>query len=592
MTADAKTILLVEDDAFVALQEARQLEHEGYTVLLVGSGEQAIARARAEASAIDLILMDIQLGAGLDGVEAARIILQDYDIPIVFVSGFSDPDTLARIETLKSYGYVVKKTGRAVLLAAIKTAFKLHAAHCAFHRAEEKLNLVQEASRAGLWDWDIGQDIFTWSLELLKLCGRRAETSGGLASWIETIDPADREAARRRIYEALDRKTELISDYRIALPEGEVRWVRAVGRAYYAGEQPVRMIGLCMDITDWKQMEEKLRQEEEKYRGIFENALEGIFQSTSDGRFLKVNAAMARIYGYASPEEMVALIGNQIATRIYADPTQRLDFVRTLETGTLREFEARTRRKDGSLIWTKTNARAVRGADGAIQYYEGFLQDVTEQKQAEEARQQALAEKEMLMKELQHRVKNSLTTAASLIGLEADNLLDERVRSVLVNTQDRLYAMSALYEQLNRGRRADRTNLSSYLEMLVERLMRAYLATDSPVTIETTLAPLELETASAMPLGLIVNELVTNALKYAFPGGRGGVIRIELEESGEDIMLRVADNGVGMSTATAFPQSSGMGLMLVEMLARQVDGELSFDGRQGVVVTVTFRPSR
>ncbi len=138
------------------------------------------------------------------------------------------------------------------------------------------------------------------------------------------------------------------------------------------------------DITDHKRAELSLLEAEEKYRSIFENAVEGIFQSTPQGRFIAVNPAMARIYGYASPQEMISSI-TDINRQIHADPQKRTEFIGLLNSkGFVEKFEARNLRKDGSVFWTKTNARAVRDANGKILYYEGFVTNITERKRAQE----------------------------------------------------------------------------------------------------------------------------------------------------------------------------------------------------------------
>ena len=127
------------------------------------------------------------------------------------------------------------------------------------------------------------------------------------------------------------------------------------------------------------------KQAEEKYQAIFENSQEGIFQSTPEGRFISVNPAMARIYGYNSPQEMIESV-TDISRQLDLDPDERELFTGPLQThGVIENFELKNQRKDGSIIWTSTSARVVRNADGNILYYEGFLQDITERKQAEEA---------------------------------------------------------------------------------------------------------------------------------------------------------------------------------------------------------------
>jgi diguanylate cyclase (GGDEF)-like protein/PAS domain S-box-containing protein len=193
------------------------------------------------------------------------------------------------------------------------------------------------------------------------------------------------------------------------------------------------------NITNRKQAEILLRQAEAKYRDIFENAIEGIFQSTPDGRFINVNTALARIFGYESPEAMISSIGNNISTRIYAHPDDRDDFVCKLrETGVVKEFEAENLRKDGSLIWTRTSARTIKGMDGKVLYYEGFLEDITESKMAKEGLQKA---------------NDMLQNRLDKIQLLQETLLEQANRDALTGLYNRHYLYATVERELARAKR-------------------------------------------------------------------------------------------------------------------------------------------
>ena len=146
-----------------------------------------------------------------------------------------------------------------------------------------------------------------------------------------------------------------------------------------------RTAELSNEIAVRKKAERELRQAEQKYRGIFENAIEGIFQTAPDGHYLSANPALACIYGYNSPEELVAALGD-IERQLYTEPSRRAEFIRLVQSeGSVADFESQVRRKDGQTIWISETARAVRGPDGAVAYYEGTVQDITERKRAHEA---------------------------------------------------------------------------------------------------------------------------------------------------------------------------------------------------------------
>jgi len=146
-----------------------------------------------------------------------------------------------------------------------------------------------------------------------------------------------------------------------------------------------RTAELSEEIAVRKKAERELRQAEQKYRGIFENAIEGIFQTAPDGHYLSANPALARIYGYNSPEELVAALGD-IERQLYAEPSRRAEFIRLVQQdGAIADFESQVRRKDGQTIWISETARAVCGADGQVLYYEGTVQDITERKRSRQA---------------------------------------------------------------------------------------------------------------------------------------------------------------------------------------------------------------
>ncbi len=200
-----------------------------------------------------------------------------------------------------------------------------------------------------------------------------------------------------------------------------------------------RFATIFTDITERKRAETQLRQAEAKYRDIFENAIEGIFQSAPDGHFISVNAAMAHIFGYETPEEMIASIGDNIPTRIHADPDRRIEFIRALEqTGMVKQFEAKNRHKDGSLIWTKTSARIIRDTNGVVLYYEGFVEDITERKRAEEK----LKEANKLLEEQLGQIK-----------ILRDYLREQAIRDPLTGLYNRRYLHDTMERELSRAKR-------------------------------------------------------------------------------------------------------------------------------------------
>ena len=251
--------------------------------------------------------------------------------------------------------------------------------------AHERLRLAMEAGRMGTWEWNIKTNEISWSETLEEIHGLAPGTfDGSFESFTSDIHPEDRERVFETIQNSLQSGSHEL-DYRIQRPGGEVRWLTARGVAVrdHRGE-PVRMTGICSDVTEQTIAEQVLREAEEKYRLLFENAAFGVFQTTPDGRFITANEALARILGFGSADELVGQV-TDIGREIHVDPARREEFATLLRQGQLvTGFESRARRRDtGDLAWISLTARARRDASGEIVNFEGIVEDVTARKEGE-----------------------------------------------------------------------------------------------------------------------------------------------------------------------------------------------------------------
>ena len=259
-------------------------------------------------------------------------------------------------------------------------------AEAALRVSEERFALAVQGSNDGVWDWDIKNGTLYWSPHLKELLGyAEDELDIDFDTFDSLLHPADKERVAAAIEAHLKDRVPYDVEERHRTKSGGYRWFRARGQALWDETgNPVRMVGFTTDITERKQMETALRESEKRYRDIFENATEGIFQSTLEGRFITVNPAFARMLGYASPEEMIATV-TDIARQVYMEAPRGAEFMRLMaEQGSASGFELQMRRKDGGTLWVSENARAVRDADGRILYYGGTAEDITPRKYAEQ----------------------------------------------------------------------------------------------------------------------------------------------------------------------------------------------------------------
>jgi len=323
------------------------------------------------------------------------------------------------------------------------------------------------------------------------------------------------------------------------------------------------------------QAEAALRASEGRLRALFDISPDPITVSDLTGKFTLVNRATLDQLGFESLEALQAT-GLRTYDAIAEEDRERAirNAMVTLQEGAVRNIEYRLRTRDGSPRYTEISAATLRDSEGQPVAFIGISHDVTARKQAEEAVARALAEKSTMLRDLQHRIKNSLTLITSLISLEHENAQQPETRAALNEIYDRVNSLAKLYSILYESENLNQVYLDQYLEQVAQSLDNSYQPGRRGVRILRTLEPILIDARQATPLGLIVNELLTNALKYAFPGGRSGTIWLDVSRTGDCLRLEVRDNGVGLPQVAQDQNCiHGLGLQLVELLVRQLRGK-------------------
>ncbi|MEO8501116.1 MAG: histidine kinase dimerization/phosphoacceptor domain -containing protein [Vicinamibacteria bacterium] len=252
--------------------------------------------------------------------------------------------------------------------------------------------------------------------------------------------------------------------------------------------------------------------------------------------------------------------------------------------------DVRVLHQDGSYRWMSVIGRVLaRDEAGKPSRLLGVMMDITEARVAEEALRRSLKEKEALLKEVHHRVKNNLQVISSLLRLESGRTREGETRDVLREMQGRIRSMALLHEALYRTGRFDRVDLAEYLRQLTTQLFRAQNTRPSLVALKLDLLPVMIGIDHAIPCGLIVNELLTNSFKHAFPQGGAGEVQVFLGRGvGGDVLLRVGDNGPGLPSDFEARRGESLGLQLVSDLARQIGGRLEITAAPSTSILITF----
>ncbi len=347
------------------------------------------------------------------------------------------------------------------------------------------------------------------------------------------------------------------------------------------------LVGISLDITERKRAEEALRESEALFRALTEESLTGVYL-IQDRRFQYVNRAAARMLG--RPVEELLAIPDVLEVVAEADrPRVQENMRRRLagEVSALRyEFAVLLPEGGQRLLEVVGTATTYRGRPAIL----STAQDITERKRAEEALRAALKEKTVLLREVHHRVKNNLQIISSLVHLQADQWHHPELRPVLEQTQRRIRSMALLHEALYHTEDLARVDLARYTRSLCDLLRRTLGAdTMERVQVHLEVAELSLGLEQAVPCGLLINELVSNALKHAFPAGRRGHIRVRVSitPTGE-AELDVSDDGIGLPPQVDPDRTQTLGLQLVQILTRQLHGRLAIRRTPGTGFQITF----
>lgn len=342
--------------------------------------------------------------------------------------------------------------------------------------------------------------------------------------------------------------------------------------------------GIIEDITQRKEMEEI----NAKLAAIVEGTDDAIIGKDLDATILSWNPGAEKIYGYSAPE----VIGKNLRLLIPDDhPNELSCILEKIRNGEIiHHFETVRVRKDGNSIDVSLTLSPIKDSSGRIIGASTIARDITERKKTEKQLQKSLKDKEILMKEIHHRVKNNLMVFSSLLNLQSKFIRDEVALDVFRESQNRAKTMAIIHEKLYRSSDLKRIDFGEYIRDLSNLLFRTYATDSSRIMLNIDVEDVMLDVDISIPLGLILNELLSNSLKYAFPDGRKGDINIEFYHEEDDLLsLIVKDNVVGFPENIDFKKTESLGLQLVNMLTEQVNGDVQLKRKDGTKFKINFK---
>jgi PAS domain S-box-containing protein len=393
-------------------------------------------------------------------------------------------------------------------------------------------------------------------------------------SWIGAIYHEDYDAARAAIESANGGEYDV--QYRVVRPNHELRWIRDTAFPVRgASGQVSRVVGIAQDITPQKEAEERLRATSILLTTLIDNLQAGIVVEDHSRRIMHVNQAFCTMFDVDTPPGLLWGMDSRSLLKHEQFCVKQMDqIIRKAAPHRGEEMvmdDRRVFRRDYIPL----------SLDGSCQYHLWRYEDITERRASEERIRTSLREKEVLLKEIHHRVKNNLQIISSLLSLQSTQIRDYQTAQVFRDSQSRVRAMALVHERLYQSADLARIDFGGYVEDVTNHLLRSYQSNPRGVRLNVEVDRVSLNIDTAIPCALIINELVSNSLKYAFPYGRPGEIRIRLTQGCSDEF--------NLTISVSFETTDSLGLQLVRSLAEQLNGTVRCRHDSGTEFDIQFR---
>jgi PAS domain S-box-containing protein len=592
-----KPKILVVDDEQSNVDLLETYLSPDYDVVTAFNGKEALVKV--EKTSPDLILLDIVM-PGMSGFEVCSKLKSNEKtlfIPVLAVTALNEwKDRVKGIEA-GADDFLSKPVDFNELSLRIKSLLRIKQYHDKLELAKQELLGAAEEKYRNLFDnandaiviTDLEGRVTSWNYAAKKVFGWTFREAAGQNIQSLLVSPDMVDDYNQTIKKVLN--GEVVPRWEIVCKRKDATTMDVSMTISPLKDMEYNINGVSVifrDITERKWAWSALQQSELKYRDLFENANDAIFILDSNLNYKDVNKKAVEVSGYQRKELLKMNIFDIIPPEQHM--MAKLEFQKLSKFGFYEKFNGKIIRKDGRIIDVEINSSAIKDNDKVIGSRD-ILRDITERKLNEEKIKASLEEKEVLLKEVHHRVKNNMQIISSLLRLQSGYITDEKNIEIFKESQNRILSMSLVHEKLYTSRDFTKIDIKDYITDLTNTLLYSGKSSGGHIALKLVVDDVFLGVNSAVPFGLMLNELVTNCIKHAFPDGTDGKITIGLHETGDGgIELIVSDNGVGIPEDIDFRKTESLGLHLVTILAeQQLRGEISMVRNGGTEFRIKFK---
>ncbi len=378
------------------------------------------------------------------------------------------------------------------------------------------------------------------------------------------------------------------NEYRLMTSKGLVRWLEWTFLVMGDAQSGSRHIyGTMYDLTERKKAEAAMMQNNQRLEALIEGSPMVITATDVNGHLILWNKTAEQIFGWKR-EEVLGKTAPEVPEHLQQEHFELLDRVSSGQH--LRGVELERRRKNGSVIHISMSAAPLYDSDGNVEHIINFSQDITEAKISREAIRKSLKEKDVLLSEIHHRVKNNMAVITGLLSLKAQEQSDPGIAEILKESENRIRSMAMIHEKLYQTETFAEVEFGSYVMELAMHIESNYDEIDAVVNCNVDADEIYLEITQAIPCGLLVNEILCNAYKHAFRGRSKGNITLSFKMNGDDCELYYKDDGVGLpDQVIAGEEVTSLGMNLIRGLSQQLKGNLEISNDNGACYRLLFK---
>jgi len=325
----------------------------------------------------------------------------------------------------------------------------------------------------------------------------------------------------------------------------------------------------------------------EMLANVVESSDDAILTKSIDGTITSWNKGAEQTYGYSAAEILGKNISILAPLELKKETSELIEKIKRGEK--IQHYRTLRLKKDKTPINVSITISPVFDSYGELVNFSIISRDITQQKEAENKIKRALNEKELLLREIHHRVKNNMQIVLSLLNLQTQYVETDEAAEILQEAQNRVKAMATIHEKLYQSADLSTIDFPDYIHSLISGIFFSHEIKEGQVESIIEIEQIKLNIETAVPCGLIISELVSNSLKHAFPFGKTGIIRVELKSQDNLFKLTVSDNGIGFPEGLDFENANSLGLQLVNNLIRQIDGDIKLDRSEGTKFIITFK---